>query len=206
VLASAGRLFWPCSSVWDLNIYLPYQFEWISTKNKKVSNSMFYCAKMQTHVHVHAFSGKKWLSFGTSTNARLSSWKVSYWFLEQFLRTFTDRKVPENKKIDWLIDWLFTVLRLAQEYFTYMETSSLRAAKFRSMLGAQGLWAGRGLYRATSAATQGLCFSGLLRRTAPFSCLLRRATGCGKSILTWIPTGPHYITSYKTQGDVKDLF
>jgi hypothetical protein len=30
--------------------------------------------------------------------------------------------VEEN---DWLIDWLFTVLRPAQEYFTYMETSPL---------------------------------------------------------------------------------
>ena len=27
--------------------------------------------------------------------------------------------------IDWLIDWLFTVLRPAQEFFTYMETSPL---------------------------------------------------------------------------------
>jgi hypothetical protein len=36
-----------------------------------------------------------------------------------------------------LIDWLFTVLRPTQEYFTYMETSQLpwRATKFRPMLG-----------------------------------------------------------------------
>jgi hypothetical protein len=25
----------------------------------------------------------------------------------------------------WLMDWLFTVLRPAQEYFTYMETSPM---------------------------------------------------------------------------------
>jgi hypothetical protein len=31
--------------------------------------------------------------------------------------------IPEV--VDWLIDWLFTVLRPAQEYFTYMETSPL---------------------------------------------------------------------------------
>jgi hypothetical protein len=36
---------------------------------------------------------------------------------------------------------LFTVLRPAHEFFTYMETSPLpgRAAKLRPMLGAQGL-------------------------------------------------------------------
>jgi hypothetical protein len=31
---------------------------------------------------------------------------------------------------DWLIDWLFTVLRPAQEYFTYMETSPLPKEEF----------------------------------------------------------------------------
>jgi hypothetical protein len=35
VHALAGRLFWPLRSVGDLNIYLPHQFEWIWTKNKK---------------------------------------------------------------------------------------------------------------------------------------------------------------------------
>jgi hypothetical protein len=44
-----------------------------------------------------------------------------------------------------------------------------RAAKFRPMFDAQGLWAGRDLYRATLAVTRGLGFFGLIRRTAPFS-------------------------------------
>ena len=52
-----------------------------------------------------------------------------------------------------------------------------RAAKFRPMLGAQGLWAGRDLYRATPAVTRDLGFSGLIRRTAPFSRLLRHTRG-----------------------------
>jgi hypothetical protein len=33
--------------------------------------------------------------------------------------------VMENVRVAWLIDWLFTVLRPPQEYFTYMETSPL---------------------------------------------------------------------------------
>jgi hypothetical protein len=41
------------------------------------------------------------------------------------------------------------------------------------MLGAQGPWAGRDLYRTTPAVTRGLGFSGLIRRTAPFSRLLQ---------------------------------
>ena len=58
-----------------------------------------------------------------------------------------------------------------------------RAAKFRPMLGAQNLWAGRTLfYRATPAVTQGFGFPGLIRRTAPFSCLLQHTMGYGGSI------------------------
>jgi hypothetical protein len=78
------------------------------------------------------------------------------------------------------LDWLFTVLRPDQEW---------RAAKFRLMLGAQGLWAGRDLYRATPAVTRELGFPGLIRRTAPFSRLLWHTRGCGGSILTRILTG-----------------
>jgi hypothetical protein len=41
-----------------------------------------------------------------------------------------------------------------------------RAEKFMPMLGDQGLWAGRDLYRATSAVTRDLSFSSLIRSTA----------------------------------------
>jgi hypothetical protein len=46
-----------------------------------------------------------------------------------------------DTNLGWLLDWLFTVLRPAQEFFTYMETSPLpvKGCKFRPMLGAQGL-------------------------------------------------------------------
>jgi hypothetical protein len=64
-----------------------------------------------------------------------------------------------------------------------------RAAKFRPMLGVQGLWAGRDLYRATPAESRDLGISGLIRRTAPFSRLLRHMRGCGGSILTQILAG-----------------
>jgi hypothetical protein len=50
----------------------------------------------------------------------------------------------------------------------------------------QGLSAGRNLYRATPAVIQDLDFSGLIRRTAQFSRLLRHAWGCRGSILTRI--------------------
>jgi hypothetical protein len=64
-----------------------------------------------------------------------------------------------------------------------------RAAKFKPMLGAQGPWAGRDLYRATLAVTRGPGFSSLIQRTAPSSRLLRHARGCGWPILTQILTG-----------------
>jgi hypothetical protein len=49
-------------------------------------------------------------------------------------------------------------------------------------------------------------FSGLIRRTAPFSRLLRHTRGCEGYILTWILTGPLLVASYDTQGNVDDLF
>jgi hypothetical protein len=59
-----------------------------------------------------------------------------------------------------------------------------RAAKFRPMLGTQGLWAGRNIYRATPAVTRDLGFSGLIGSEGP----------------------PHLVASYDTRGDVEDLF
>jgi hypothetical protein len=90
----------------------------------------------------------------------------------------------------YLIDWLLTVLRSAQEFSPIWRRYHCRwrAAKSRSMLGAQGLWAGRDLYRATPAVTRDLGLSGLIRRTTPFSRLLRHTRGCGGPILTRILT------------------
>jgi hypothetical protein len=81
----------------------------------------------------------------------------------------------KNFSLVWLIDYIRLRLRPAQESLTCMETS-------------------RDLYRATPAVTQDLGFYGLIRRTAPFSRLLRHARGCGGSILTWILTGTYMET------------
>jgi hypothetical protein len=67
-----------------------------------------------------------------------------------------------------------------------------RTAKFRPMLGAQGLWEGRNLYRATPTVTIELGFSRLIWKTAPFSRRLRHMRGCGAFILTWILTGKDF--------------
>jgi hypothetical protein len=71
-----------------------------------------------------------------------------------------------------------------------------RAPKFRPMLGAQSLWAGRDLYRTTPAVTRGLGFSGLIRRIALFSRFLRHTMGCEQPILTQILTGLSGILKY----------
>jgi hypothetical protein len=100
----------------------------------------------------------------------------------------------DGKDRDDAIGWLIDCLR----FYIPLKNFSLiwrrhhcrwRAAKFRPILGAQGLWAGRDLYRATPAVIRDLGFSGLIRRTAPFTRLLRHTRGCGGSILTRILTG-----------------
>jgi hypothetical protein len=86
---------------------------------------------------------------------------------------------------DWLIDYLRFYVPLKNLSLIWRHHHCWwRAAKFRPMLGAQGLWAGRDLYRATPVVTRDLGFSGLIWRTAPFSRLLRHTRGCGGSILT----------------------
>jgi hypothetical protein len=93
-----------------------------------------------------------------------------------------------------MIDWLFTVLRLKNISLIWRRHHCRwRAAKYRPMLGVQGRRAGRDLYRATPAVTWDLGFSGLIRSTAPFSCLWRQKKGCGGSILTRILTGPDIV-------------
>jgi hypothetical protein len=73
----------------------------------------------------------------------------------------------------WLIDYLRFYVPLKNISLIWRRHHCRwRTAKFRPMLGAQGLWAGRDLYRATPAVTRDLSFSGLIRRTAPFSRLL----------------------------------
>jgi hypothetical protein len=95
-----------------------------------------------------------------------------------------------QQSVDWLIDYLWFYVPL--KYFSLIwrrHHCRWKAAKFRPMLGAQGLWAGRDIYCATPTVTRGLGFSGLIRRTAPFSRLLRHTRECGGPILTWILTG-----------------
>jgi hypothetical protein len=90
---------------------------------------------------------------------------------------------------DWLIDYLRFYIPLKHCSLTWRRHHCRwRAAKFWPMLGAQGLWAGRDLYRATPAVMRDLGLSGLIRTTAPFSRLLRLTRGCGGSILTRIFT------------------
>jgi hypothetical protein len=88
---------------------------------------------------------------------------------------------------DWLIDWLIDYLRfyVSLKIFSLIwrrHHCQLRATKIRSLLGAQGLWAGRDLYRAIPAVNGDLSFPGLIRRTAPL------------------------VASYDARGDVEDLF
>jgi hypothetical protein len=83
-------------------------------------------------------------------------------------------KGPERRLIDYLIVLRFHLCGdVTNHHYRW------RAAKFRHMLGAQGLWAGRDLYRATPAMTRGLAFCCLIRRTSPFSPLLRHTRRSG---------------------------
>jgi hypothetical protein len=109
-----------------------------------------------------------------------------------FAKTCKYQSLIRDRMIDWLIDYLMLYVPLKNFSLIWRRHHCRwRPAKFtgRPMFGAQGLWAGRDLYRATPAVTHDLGFSGLIRRTVPFSRLLRHTKGCGESILTRILTG-----------------
>jgi hypothetical protein len=104
----------------------------------------------------------------------------------------------------WLIDYLlFYVPPKNISLIWRRHHYRWRAAEFRPMLGAQSLWAGRDLYRAAPAVTRSLGFSGLIRRTAPFSRLLRHTRGCGGSILPRILTG---LLHFETTPEIDQSF
>jgi hypothetical protein len=96
------------------------------------------------------------------------------------------------EKIDWLIDylrfyvplWILIISLIWRRYHCRWT-----AAKYKPMLGTQGLRAGKDLYRATPAVTRGLGFSGLIQRTAPISRFLQHAWWYGGPILTQVITG-----------------
>jgi hypothetical protein len=87
------------------------------------------------------------------------------------------------KPCDILIDYLHVVSYVPRTNFSVIwrrHHYQQRAAKFRPMLGTQGLWTGRDFYRATPP---------VIRRTAPFNYLLRIARKCRGPILIRILTG-----------------
>jgi hypothetical protein len=99
-----------------------------------------------------------------------------------------------------MIDWLFSVLRPAQEYFTYMETSPLQVKVCKLL----------GLYSALRAFEQGGIFIVphlLWHRASVFPVSSEgpphsvasydtHTRGCGGSILTRIPTGGTICMKY----------
>jgi hypothetical protein len=71
--------------------------------------------------------------------------------------------------------WLFTVcVSLKNISLIWKRHHCIRrAATFKAMLRAEGLWAGRDLYRSTTAVIRGIRFCGLIRGLILFSSLLQ---------------------------------
>jgi hypothetical protein len=81
----------------------------------------------------------------------------------------------------WLIIYSFTSRSRIFHLYGDVTNYRWRAAKFRPMLGAQGLWVGRDLYRATPASVYSVTSEGPPHSVAPLTCT-------------------------NTQGSVEDLF
>jgi hypothetical protein len=88
------------------------------------------------------------------------------------------------------------------------ETSPLwwRAAKFRPMLGAHGLWAWRETSPCHTCCDTRLWFFWSHQKDRPFRRLLRHARGCWRVTPNGILTGPHSVASYDTQLDAGLFF
>jgi hypothetical protein len=114
---------------------------------------------------------------GIFRNTRLRNWLfIAAWAIFQL-----PGSCPHYRALTGLIDYLRFYVPLKNFSLIWRRHHCRwRAGKVRSMLGAQGLWAGRN----PPAVTLGLAFSGLIRRTVPISRLFRHTRGCGWFILT----------------------
>ena len=101
------------------------------------------------------------------------------------------------RPVSWLFDWLFIVLRPTENISLIRRRHQCRwrAAKFRPMLGTQGLWAGRDLYRATPAVTRGLGFSRSHPNDRPIQSPLTTRKGM---LRTYSNPDPHITLYFKT--------
>jgi hypothetical protein len=94
-----------------------------------------------------------------------------------------------QRSIDWLIIYSFTSHSRIFSLLWRSHHCLWRASKFEPMFSTQSLGLeSRSLYHATPVVTRGLCFPGVIWRTASFSRLLRHTRGCTGSILTRILT------------------
>jgi hypothetical protein len=83
-------------------------------------------------------------------------------FFSSLPRRFWDFKVTLNVELilnSLIAAWAIFQLSGGCHHYRWL------GSKFRPMLGAQGLWAGRDLYRATPTATRDLGLYGLIRKT-----------------------------------------
>jgi hypothetical protein len=100
--------------------------------------------------------------------------------------------------IEWLIIYCFT--SRSRIWFHLYGDITIAGEGLQNLELFSALWAGRDLCHATHAVTWGLCFSGLIQRTAPFSRLLQHMGGCGGcNISNPDPQGPHSVSFYDTQ-------
>jgi hypothetical protein len=164
---------------------------------------MFLCFKPPALRHHNGFSPPPWeRGGGGQSNLKYKTLTVpsqiaKSWAGKQhsFLNANITIKFCKYPECDKMIDYLLFYVPLKNISLIWRRHHCWwRAAKFRPMLGAQGLWAGRDLYRATPNVTRDLGFFGLIRRTAPFSRLLRHARGSRGPIPPRILTG---VTKWK---------
>jgi hypothetical protein len=138
----------------------------------------------------------------TNLSLKHGSCKISLWSVHQSLRNYPDNIIGR------LINYLLFYVPLKNISLIWRRHHCRwRATKFRPtcMLGAQGLWARRDLYRATPTVTRDLDFSGLIRRTAPGPILTRILTASLEELvlivtgtITNVPqTFPHFKWCYR---------
>jgi hypothetical protein len=110
-----------------------------------------------------------------------------------------------------LIDWLFTVLRPAQEFFTDMETSPLPVKGLQNLDLCSALKAFEqgGIYMVPHVCCAHRTSVFPVSSEGPPLCVaLTTHKGDVEDLfsVTRILTGPHSVAFYDTQGDVEDLF
>jgi hypothetical protein len=178
----------------------PMRGLYVCTKGSSLTSPSFACCVFDRSMvlsHSLAFeiqllmscSRYFWLSrYNLSSSERVFLLLISLTMVQILLARLYDMAVLMWRLFDWLIIYGFTSCSRIFQLYEHVTIADEGLQNLGLCLALRA-FEQRGIFIVPLLLWQGPRFSGIIRRTAPFSRLLPHTRGCGRSILTRILTG-----------------